>query len=187
MSEENNRSFEDIAAQKKAEDELEKTNLLQRPTVLVLIFALVLILLLAVVLPTWESITLNSWIAKAGAEARAVYPNLPEVPFAAMDYSSEDHSMVFYDYAVIDPDPIPQRVEVGRSALPADAALGTFKDARSLGDGALFARRIKFNSTDNLWEGLYITEGELGALEDYLIRDAGDGLYYLSHVPESAE
>lgn len=181
-----NKTLADLEAEKKAE--IPKPNLLQRPTVIVLVFALVLIIGLALVKPAWDGLSLNSWVDRAKAEALALRPLLPAESFTAMEYSADGSAMVLYSFELRDSDPIPQRIEVGRALLPAGVRSGTFRDARSTAGGVLFARKVTMSGSELQWEGLYVSDaGAPGALEEYVLRDAGDGVYYVSNVPESLE
>ena len=178
-------SFEAVAASKKEEEQEKK--LLQQPTILVVGLALALVLLLGLILPIRDSLSLNSWLGRAAKEAAALAGEIPaDLRFTAAEYDAGDRSLVLYDYIVRDPDPIPARTEVGRAALDADARLNTFVDARRLGDGVLFARKKTFASDGSTnWDGLYVGPSGLGALEEYLLREAGEGIWYLGGVPES--
>ena len=85
-------------------------------------------------------------------------------------------------------DPIPARTEVGRVALPEGADLKTFRDARSLKGGVLFARKLTSGTLVPDWEGLYINDsGEIGGLEDYVLREVGENAWYLGSVPQGLE
>ena len=179
-----NRSMEDMQAQKKAE--VDEPKLLQRPTVLVVIFALCLILLMAVVLPLRDSLSLKSWLGRATDEALALYAEMPEEPFVAAEYDPADRSLALYNYEALGDDPIPARVEVGRVALPENARLNTFRNARTLSGGVLFARKVNGSGLTPEWDGLYVNPASgLGELEEYLLQEAGEGVWYLINVPES--